>query len=192
MCLTNFQLNLTIYTRIFKNIFEMNEDIPEKIKQDPEAFQISLIHQKQEDAWKINFWIKTSYCRSNKRRHGELGLQTNTEKLIRRSQKERWIFIDERLNGFEWRLVFKCIVLQRVMETIKIRYLYPAEDSNVTENSYLALDLNENDKKIIRRIKSRITVKATVSQISKSIFGGSPPLREDQMAVLKLALGILF
>lgn len=35
--LNNFQLNLLIYTRIFKNIFEMNEDIPDKIKKDPEA-----------------------------------------------------------------------------------------------------------------------------------------------------------
>lgn len=35
--LNNFQLNLLIYTRIFKNIFETNEDIPEKIKKDPEA-----------------------------------------------------------------------------------------------------------------------------------------------------------
>lgn len=37
MDLTNFQINLIVYTRIFKNIFEMNEDIPEKIKNDPEA-----------------------------------------------------------------------------------------------------------------------------------------------------------
>lgn len=35
--LNNFQLNLLIYTRIFKNIFETNDDIPEKIKKDPEA-----------------------------------------------------------------------------------------------------------------------------------------------------------
>ena len=35
--LNNFQLNLLIYTRIFKNIFETNEDIPDKIKKDPEA-----------------------------------------------------------------------------------------------------------------------------------------------------------
>ena len=35
--LNNFQLNLLIYTRIFKNIFEMNDDIPDKIKKDPEA-----------------------------------------------------------------------------------------------------------------------------------------------------------
>lgn len=35
--LNNFQLNLLIYTRIFKNIFEMNDDIPDKIKKDPES-----------------------------------------------------------------------------------------------------------------------------------------------------------
>tara|TARA_B110000305_G_C19427849_1_gene634602 strand:+ start:45 stop:1025 length:981 start_codon:yes stop_codon:yes gene_type:complete len=35
--LNNFQLNLLIYTRIFKNIFEMNDDLPDKIKKDPEA-----------------------------------------------------------------------------------------------------------------------------------------------------------
>lgn len=35
--LTNFQLNLIIYTRIFKNIFEHYDDIPEKITKDPAA-----------------------------------------------------------------------------------------------------------------------------------------------------------
>ena len=35
--LNNFQLNLLLYTRIFKSIFENNEDIPEKIKKDPKA-----------------------------------------------------------------------------------------------------------------------------------------------------------
>lgn len=35
--LNNFQLNLLIYTRIFKNIFESHQDIPEKIKKDPDA-----------------------------------------------------------------------------------------------------------------------------------------------------------
>ena len=35
--LNNFQLNLLIYTRIFKNIFEANDDIPDKIKKDPES-----------------------------------------------------------------------------------------------------------------------------------------------------------
>ena len=35
--LTNFQLNLIIYTRIFKNIFEHYDDIPEKINKDPAA-----------------------------------------------------------------------------------------------------------------------------------------------------------
>jgi len=35
--LSNFQLNLIMYTRIFKNIFESHDDIPEKIKKDPEA-----------------------------------------------------------------------------------------------------------------------------------------------------------
>ncbi len=35
--LTNFQLNLLIYTRIFKNIFEQNNDIPERMMKDPKA-----------------------------------------------------------------------------------------------------------------------------------------------------------
>ena len=35
--LTNFQLNLIIYTRIFKNIFQQHQDIPEKISKDPDA-----------------------------------------------------------------------------------------------------------------------------------------------------------
>lgn len=35
--LTNFQLNLILYTRVFKNIFEQNSDIPEKTQKDPDA-----------------------------------------------------------------------------------------------------------------------------------------------------------
>jgi hypothetical protein len=35
VALTNFQLNLILYTRIFKNIFEQNDDIPEQIMKDP-------------------------------------------------------------------------------------------------------------------------------------------------------------
>ncbi len=36
--LTNFQLNLTLYTKIYKNIFEQySEDIPERIKNDPDG-----------------------------------------------------------------------------------------------------------------------------------------------------------
>lgn len=37
LSLTNFQLNLIIYTRIFKNIFEQYDDIPERIQSDPSA-----------------------------------------------------------------------------------------------------------------------------------------------------------
>ena len=33
--LSNFQLNLIMYTRIFKNIFEQHDDIPDKIRKDP-------------------------------------------------------------------------------------------------------------------------------------------------------------
>lgn len=76
------------------------------------------------------------------------------------------------------------------METIKIRYLDPAEDSNVTENSYLALDLNENDKKNnSEELNPRITVKATVSQISKSIFGGSPPFKRRPDGGVEIGIG---
>jgi hypothetical protein len=35
--LSNNQLNLIIYTRVFKNIFDMHDDIPEKIRKDPDA-----------------------------------------------------------------------------------------------------------------------------------------------------------
>lgn len=35
--LTNFQINLILYTRIFKNIFDQHDDIPERIKHDPAA-----------------------------------------------------------------------------------------------------------------------------------------------------------
>lgn len=37
LSLTNFQLNLIIYTRIYKNIFEQYDDIPERIQSDPSA-----------------------------------------------------------------------------------------------------------------------------------------------------------
>ena len=33
--LTNFQLNLILYTRVFKNIFDNHDDIPEQITKDP-------------------------------------------------------------------------------------------------------------------------------------------------------------
>lgn len=35
--LNSFQLNLIIYTRIFKNIFDTSDEIPDRIKNDPEA-----------------------------------------------------------------------------------------------------------------------------------------------------------
>lgn len=35
--LTNFQLHLLIYTKIFKNIFETNKEIPERIQKNPQA-----------------------------------------------------------------------------------------------------------------------------------------------------------
>lgn len=35
--LTNFQMTLIVYTRVFKNIFDQNENIPERIKKDPDA-----------------------------------------------------------------------------------------------------------------------------------------------------------
>jgi len=35
--LTNFQLHLLIYVKIFKNIFESNKDIPERMHKDPQA-----------------------------------------------------------------------------------------------------------------------------------------------------------
>jgi hypothetical protein len=33
--LTNFQLNLILYTRVFKNIFDQHQDIPEHITKNP-------------------------------------------------------------------------------------------------------------------------------------------------------------
>ena len=35
VALTNFQLNLILYTRVFKNIFDQHENIPEQITKDP-------------------------------------------------------------------------------------------------------------------------------------------------------------
>ena len=47
--LTNFQLTTLLYARVFKNIFDHNEDIPENIKKDPKALLDFSSSSKQRD-----------------------------------------------------------------------------------------------------------------------------------------------
>ena len=82
------------------------------------------------------------------------------------------------------------------MQTIKIRNLDSTEDNTVTDNSYLALALNENDVKRESEdpndLNSRITVKTTISQIRKAILptiGSSPPVSENEEGGIDVGIG---
>ena len=82
------------------------------------------------------------------------------------------------------------------MQTIKIRNLESTEDNTITDNSYLALALNEND---IKRgsedpndLNQRITVKTTISQLKNAILpsvGSSPPLSENEEGGIDIGIG---
>ena len=82
------------------------------------------------------------------------------------------------------------------MQTIKIRNLDSTEDNTITDNSYLALALNENDVKRGSEdpndLNSRITVKTTVSQLKNAILptvGSSPPLSENEEGGIDVGIG---
>ena len=77
------------------------------------------------------------------------------------------------------------------MQTIKIRNLTSAEDNTLTDNSYFALALNENDTKLgsedPQNVNQRITVKTTISQLRKVILptiGDSPLFLKMKKVVL--------
>jgi hypothetical protein len=82
------------------------------------------------------------------------------------------------------------------MQTIKIRNLDSTEDNTVTDNSYLALSLNENDVKRESEdpndFNPRITVKTTISQLRKAILptiGSSPPVSENEEGGIDVGIG---
>ena len=82
------------------------------------------------------------------------------------------------------------------MQTIKIRNLDSTEDNTVTDNSYLALALNENDVKRKSEdpndLNPRITVKTTISQLKKAILptiGDSPPVSENEEGGIDVGIG---
>ena len=82
------------------------------------------------------------------------------------------------------------------MQTIKIRNLDSTEDNTVTDNSYLALALNENDVKRKSEdpndLNPRITDKTTISQLKKAILptiGDSPPVSENEEGGIDVGIG---
>lgn len=82
------------------------------------------------------------------------------------------------------------------MQTIKIRNLTSAEDNTLTDNSYLALALNDNDTKLgsedPQNVNQRITVKTTISQLRKVILptiGDSPPVSENEEGGIDVGIG---
>ena len=92
MSLTNFQLNLIIYTRIFKNIFEMNEDIPEKIKKDPEALLDFANSSEAREEMKSKFSGDkgaSTIVGATKEDMEELGLKTNTGVSLAEEAKKK-------------------------------------------------------------------------------------------------------
>lgn len=91
--LTNFQLNLIIYTRIFKNIFQQHEDIPEKVSKDPEALMdfANSSEAREEIKRKIGDSDAggTSIVGATKEDLEELGVTPSAGKSIESAAKEK-------------------------------------------------------------------------------------------------------
>lgn len=90
--LNNFQLNLLIYTRIFKNIFEMNEDIPDKIKKDPEALLDYANSSKARDEMKSkmnNSSSASTIVGATKEDLEELGMNTPQKDGLHEAAKKK-------------------------------------------------------------------------------------------------------
>lgn len=79
------------------------------------------------------------------------------------------------------------------MGNIKIRNLDSTDDNTITDNSFLAIALNENDlKKDSTEQNARLTVKTTISQLSKAILpsiGNSPPISENEEGGIDIGIG---
>ena len=90
--LNNFQLNLLIYTRIFKNIFEANDDIPDKIKKDPEALldYANSSEAREEMKSKMNESSSASTIMgATKEDLDELGLNTTSKNSLHEAAKKK-------------------------------------------------------------------------------------------------------
>lgn len=91
--LTNFQLNLIIYTRIFKNIFEQYEDIPDKIKKDPGALlDFANSSEAREDIKKKmtqDGGGGSSVVGATSEDMAELGLEASSANSIQKAAKEK-------------------------------------------------------------------------------------------------------
>jgi hypothetical protein len=91
--LTNFQLNLIIYTRIFKNIFEEHQDIPERMKKDPNAlldFASSAdSREKARSSLNKENSAGASVIGATKEDMNVLGLNTDTQKSMNQAVKDK-------------------------------------------------------------------------------------------------------
>lgn len=91
--LTNFQLNLIMYTRIFKNIFEQNSDIPEKTQKDPDALldYANSADKREEAKNKIEQATSggSSIVGATTEDLEDLGLSNNAGKSLHEAAKEK-------------------------------------------------------------------------------------------------------
>lgn len=94
VALTNFQLHLLIYTKIFKNIFETNKDIPERIKTNPSALldyaEGKSKREKIEDKIKSNTSGVSSVVGATKQDYADMGVETQaTQKTMHEAAKAK-------------------------------------------------------------------------------------------------------
>lgn len=91
--LTNFQLNLLIYTRIFKNIFEQNKDIPERMMKDPKAlldFAASAdSREKAKSQLNKDGSAGASVVGATSQDLDDLGLSSESQKTMTQAAKEK-------------------------------------------------------------------------------------------------------
>jgi hypothetical protein len=90
--LNSFQLNLIIYTRIFKNIFDSSDEIPDRIKNDPEALLDFANSSEARDEMKNKMSGESSASTivgATKEDLEELGLQPNTGKSLDQAVKNK-------------------------------------------------------------------------------------------------------
>ena len=92
--LTNFQLNLIIYTRVFKNIFQQHNDIPDRISKDPDALMDFSNSSESREEIKKKFEDDSavggsSIVGATKEDLEELGMPTNTTNSLDQAAKEK-------------------------------------------------------------------------------------------------------
>lgn len=94
VALTNFQLHLLIYTKIFKNIFETNKDIPERVKTNPSALldyaEGKSKREKIQDKVKSNTSGVSSVVGATKEDYADMGVETqSTQKTMHEAAKAK-------------------------------------------------------------------------------------------------------